>query len=87
MKLAAALLALAPLALAQADRQALDLAHFDAKLLDFRDKQIILLGESHGIAVNEDLDLALLQGEGSVAWTKERRELGAPPGRRPCRTC
>lgn len=115
MKIAAALLALAPLAFAQADRQALDLAHFDAKLLDFRDKQIIFLGESHGIAINEDLDLALLQylhreagvrvylaefgyaasfalnqylatgdervldfvmqqSEGSVAWTKERRD-------------
>jgi hypothetical protein len=43
------------------NRQPVDLANFDAKLLDFRDKQIIFLGESHGIAINEDLDLALLK--------------------------
>jgi len=43
------------------NRQAVDLANFDAKLLDFHDKQIILLGENHGIAINEDLDFALLK--------------------------
>ena len=48
-----------------AARQQLDLsgdaAHFDAALLATEGKQIILLGESHAIAVNEDLDLALLR--------------------------
>lgn len=43
------------------NRQALDLSDFDARLLDWKDRQIILLGESHGIVVNEDLDLALLR--------------------------
>jgi hypothetical protein len=43
------------------NRQPIDLTKFDAKLLDFHDKQIIFLGESHGIAINEDLDFALLQ--------------------------
>jgi erythromycin esterase-like protein len=43
------------------NRQPVDLANFDAKLLDFHDKQILFLGESHGIAINEDLDLALLK--------------------------
>jgi hypothetical protein len=51
---------LASVAAAQTS-QPLDLAQFDAKLLDFRDKSIIFLGESHGIAINEDIDLALLK--------------------------
>lgn len=46
-------------------REALDLsdggARFDASLIDTRGKRLILLGESHGIAVNEYLDLALLR--------------------------
>jgi hypothetical protein len=43
------------------NRQAVDLANFDAKLLDFHDKQIIFLDENHGIALNDDLDFALLK--------------------------
>ena len=48
-----------------AHRQALDLsadgAHFDARLVDPAGKRIFLLGESHGVAVNEDLDFAMLR--------------------------
>lgn len=47
------------------NREALDLsdgaARFEARLLDAARKQVTLLGETHGIAVNEDLDLALLR--------------------------
>jgi Erythromycin esterase len=47
------------------NRQALDLsdggAHFDASLIDAQGKRIFLLGESHGVAINEDLDLALFR--------------------------
>jgi len=47
------------------NREPLDLsdggARFDASLIDTRGKRIFLLGESHGIAINEDLDLALLR--------------------------
>ncbi len=47
------------------NRAALDLgeggARFDARLLDTAGKQVILFGEVHGIALNEDLDLALLR--------------------------
>jgi erythromycin esterase-like protein len=47
------------------NREALDLsdagARFDARLLDVAGKQIVLLGEDHGIALHEDLDLALLR--------------------------
>ena len=47
------------------NRQSLDLsdsgAHFDASLIDTRGKRIFFLGESHGVAINEDLDFDLLR--------------------------
>ena len=47
------------------NREVLDLgndgARFHAKLLDTEGKQVILLGEYHGIALNGELDLALLR--------------------------
>ena len=47
------------------NRQVLELdndgARFRATLLDTGGKQVILLGETHGVALNEDLDLALLR--------------------------
>jgi erythromycin esterase len=56
----------APLAPAVADflaknNQPLDVTNPQAGLLDTAGKQIFLLGESHGLTINEDLDLALLR--------------------------
>jgi hypothetical protein len=53
------------LAFLEKNREALDLsdggAHFQARLLDTAGRKIILMGESHGVALSEDLDLALLR--------------------------
>ena len=53
-----------PPACAPSNSMPLDLSSpgaFHAELLDVSGKQIIMLGETHGMPVNNDLDLALLQ--------------------------
>jgi hypothetical protein len=45
----------------QANRQALDLADLRPTLLDLAGKRVILLGEEHGLATMEELDLAMLR--------------------------
>jgi hypothetical protein len=45
----------------QANRQSLDLADLRPTLLDLSGKHVILLGEEHGLATMEELDLAMLR--------------------------
>jgi hypothetical protein len=55
----------AVIAFLQKHQEPLDLAdggsRFEARLLDTNQKQVFLLGENHGIAINDELDLAMLR--------------------------
>lgn len=45
----------------EANRQALDLDDFRPTLIELSGKRVVLLGEEHGMATMEDLDLAMLR--------------------------